>query len=60
MLILANILSYICKFYRVVKRYKHTCREGYFFHAAYDATLAAVYGDAANLDNLVIEGGVVA
>ena len=31
-----------------------------FFHADYDATLAAVYGDAANPDNLVIEGGVVA
>lgn len=30
-----------------------------FFHADYDATLAAVYGDAANPDNLVIEGGVV-
>ena len=30
-----------------------------FFHADYDATLAAVYGAAANPDNLVVEGGVV-
>ena len=31
-----------------------------FFHADYDATRAAVYGDAANPDNLVIEGGAAA
>ena len=30
-----------------------------FFHADYAATLAAVYGDAANPDNLVVEGGKV-
>ena len=30
-----------------------------FFHAAYDATLAPVYGEAANSDALVIEGGVL-
>lgn len=30
-----------------------------FFHAAYDATLAPVYGDAANPDSLVVEGGVL-
>lgn len=30
-----------------------------FFHAAYDATLASVYGDAADPENLVVEGGVV-
>lgn len=30
-----------------------------FFHAAYDATLAPVYGEAANPDALVIEGGVL-
>ncbi|MBQ7365895.1 MAG: cysteine ABC transporter substrate-binding protein [Spirochaetaceae bacterium] len=30
-----------------------------FFHAAYDATLAPVYGDAANPDALVVEGGVL-
>ena len=30
-----------------------------FFHADYAATLASVYGDAANPDNLVVEGGVV-
>lgn len=28
-----------------------------FFHADYEATLADVYGDAANPDNLVVEGG---
>lgn len=28
-----------------------------FFHADYDATLAAVYGDAVDKDNLVVEGG---
>lgn len=28
-----------------------------FFHADYAATLASVYGDAANPDNLVVEGG---
>lgn len=30
-----------------------------FFHAAYAATLAPVYGDAADPDALVVEGGVV-
>ena len=30
-----------------------------FFHADYEATLAPVYGDAANPDALVVEGGVV-
>jgi len=30
-----------------------------FFHAAYDATLAPVYGEAANPDSLVVEGGVL-
>lgn len=30
-----------------------------FFHADYEATLADVYGEAANPDNLVVEGGKV-
>ncbi|SHO47437.1 cysteine ABC transporter substrate-binding protein [Anaerocolumna xylanovorans] len=30
-----------------------------FFHKDYDETLAPVYGDAANPDNLVVEGGEV-
>ena len=30
-----------------------------FFHADYEATLASVYGSAANPDSLVVEGGVV-
>ena len=30
-----------------------------FFHKAYEETLAPVYGDAANPENLVIEGGVI-
>lgn len=30
-----------------------------FFHAAYDETLAPVYGDAATPDNIVVEGGVI-
>ena len=30
-----------------------------FFHADYDATLKAVYGDDANPDSMVVEGGVV-
>lgn len=30
-----------------------------FFHNDYDATLAAVYGDAVDKENLVVEGGVV-
>lgn len=30
-----------------------------FFHKDYDETLATVYGDAANPDNLVVEGGEV-
>lgn len=30
-----------------------------FFHADYDATLAAVYGDTVDKENLVVEGGVV-
>ena len=30
-----------------------------FFHAAYEATLAPVYGESANPDALVVEGGVL-
>lgn len=30
-----------------------------FFHKAYEQTLAPVYGDAANPDDLVVEGGVL-
>ena len=30
-----------------------------FFHADYDATLASVYGDAVDKENLVVEGGAV-
>lgn len=30
-----------------------------FFHADYDATLASVYGDAVDKENLVVEGGEV-
>ncbi|WOO35331.1 cysteine ABC transporter substrate-binding protein [Anaerocolumna sp. AGMB13020] len=30
-----------------------------FFHKAYDETLAPVYGDAADPDSLVVEGGVI-
>lgn len=30
-----------------------------FFHAAYESTLAPVYGEAANPDALVVEGGVL-
>ncbi len=30
-----------------------------FFHADYDATLASVYGDAVDKENLVVEGGKV-
>ena len=30
-----------------------------FFHADYDATLADVYGDAADPEALVVEGGVI-
>lgn len=30
-----------------------------FFHKAYEETLAPVYGDAANPDNLVVEGGII-
>lgn len=30
-----------------------------FFHADYDATLAAVYGTSVDKDNLVVEGGVM-
>lgn len=30
-----------------------------FFHKAYEETLEPVYGDAANPDNLVVEGGVI-
>ena len=33
--------------------------EEQFFHEAYEQTLAPVYGDAADVDNLVIEGGVL-
>lgn len=36
-----------------------TLGEENFFHADYAATLADVYGDAANPDNLVVEGGKV-
>ena len=32
--------------------------EEQFFHEAYEQTLAPVYGEAADVDNLVIEGGV--
>lgn len=34
--------------------------EEQFFHEAYEQTLAPVYGEAADVDNLVIEGGVLA
>ncbi|MDR1541373.1 MAG: cysteine ABC transporter substrate-binding protein [Clostridiales bacterium] len=30
-----------------------------FFHEDYKATLASVYGDAINIDSLVVEGGVI-
>ncbi|MCD7731526.1 MAG: cysteine ABC transporter substrate-binding protein [Oscillospiraceae bacterium] len=30
-----------------------------FFHADYDATLAAVYGDTVDKENLIVEGGIV-
>ena len=30
-----------------------------FFHADYEATLRSVYGEAADADSLVVEGGVV-
>lgn len=30
-----------------------------FFHADYDATLKDVYGEAANADSMVVEGGVI-
>lgn len=36
-----------------------TLGEENFFHADYDATLAPVYGDAADPDSLVVEGGIV-
>ncbi len=36
-----------------------TLGEENFFHAAYEATLAPVYGDAADPDNIVVEGGVI-
>jgi len=36
-----------------------TLGEEQFFHAAYEATLAPVYGDAASPDSLVVEGGIV-
>lgn len=36
-----------------------TLGEEEFFHKNYEATLAPVYGDAADPDNLVVEGGVV-
>jgi polar amino acid transport system substrate-binding protein len=36
-----------------------TLGEENFFHADYEATLADIYGDAANPDNLVVEGGKV-
>lgn len=33
--------------------------EEQFFHANYEETLAPAYGDAANADNIVVEGGIV-
>lgn len=36
-----------------------TLGEENFFHEAYKETLAPVYGDAVNPDNLVVEGGVI-
>lgn len=36
-----------------------TLGEENFFHRAYEETLEPVYGDAANPDNLVVEGGNV-
>ena len=33
--------------------------EEQFFHADYEETLAPVYGDAADSDNIVVEGGIV-
>ena len=30
-----------------------------FFHADYEATLRSVYGEAADADSLVVEGGVI-
>ena len=30
-----------------------------FFHAAYEETLAPVYGEAATPDNIVIESGIL-
>lgn len=36
-----------------------TLEEENFFHADYKATLKDVYGDAANPDNLVVEGGKI-
>lgn len=33
--------------------------EEQFFHANYEETLAPVYGDAADPDNIVVEGGIV-
>lgn len=36
-----------------------TLGEQQFFHANYEATLRPVYGDAANPDDLVVEGGIV-
>lgn len=36
-----------------------TLGEENFFHKDYEATLASVYGEAANPDSLVVEGGVV-
>lgn len=37
-----------------------TLGEKQFFHENYEATLKPVYGDAANADNLVVEGGNIA
>lgn len=36
-----------------------TLGEEQFFHAAYEATLAPVYGESASPDSLVVEGGIV-
>jgi polar amino acid transport system substrate-binding protein len=36
-----------------------TLADEQFFHADYDATLASVYGDTVDKENLVVEGGIV-
>ena len=42
-----------------INREIETLGDENFFHADYEATLADVYGDTANPDNLVVEGGKV-